>query len=448
MTDSSIDPTSVPSRRSRWVSIAIWCVIIATFTTFRGRHPSELMKSGGIDWQVKFQALTWVLLGVVGVYFWVSGRADRRLIRGGPLLWYLGFVVLALASSLWSTSPLLTAFRAAQHGVAVLLIISMREQLIRLATFAAIYIGVNWVLVLLSVSGMHGGINWIEAPEMQGDFLARVGNLQWRFMSRAGHPSHVSIVAAVAAISVAARWRAPRLGSQTALGLWFIATTILTVSRTAIAGLAGGLLVVLTSRRQAGLLLCLAGVLIPLALMIQPIRDVTTAYLRRGQTANQFSSMTGRLPVYAKALQRAEDHYLLGEGFQSARVEPIDEGWLHSHNLLLEALNSLGVIGVTFCVLIILVTAGYLVAMWLRTSTQLDVRTTAVWENAGMLAPLLAFCILDVGFMTAVNAVVLMYIAVLAKVRHDYLQLAPDPKPRVVDRSAAPTTTTAAAATG
>jgi hypothetical protein len=39
----------------------------------------------------------------------------------------------------------------------------------------------------------------------------------------------------------------------------------------------------------------------------------------------------------------------------------------------------------------------------------------AAWENLAMAAPLLAFCILERGFVSNINAVVFTYMAVMAK---------------------------------
>lgn len=422
--DSSQDANS--QQRSFRSSLLIWCAILLTFTGLRPpRHPSELMKSGGFDWQVKLQAIIWVCLGVVGLLLIVRRRADLRLIRSGPLFWYLGFVVLALISAAWSASPLVTAYRAVQHGVAVVLVISLREQLRNLNLYLGIYIALNWVFVALWATGLHGGNDWIAGSADQGTaFMAQAGDLQWRFRSTAGHPSHISIVAGVAAISLAMRtsgrhWLARSMGCG-----WMMVTVVLTVSRTAIAGMFGGLFLVAFSRHKLAIVLCVAGIVIPAAMLSRPVRDKAGKYLRRGQTTRQFGSMTGRVPIYERVLEKARDNAMTGIGFQSMRVDPIAEGWLHTHNLFLESLTSLGVVGVLMSLMVLLSSGAGIITLLMQQHGRDGPNRLAAWENAAMAVPLLAFCILDVGFFAALNATVMTYIAVMAKIQTDVLESA------------------------
>lgn len=420
-------------KRSLRLSLLIWSAILLTFTGLRPpRHPSELMKSGGFDWQVKLQAVIWVCLGVVGLMLIISRRADLRLIRRGPLFWYLGFVVLALISSAWSASPMVTAYRAIQHGVAVVLVISLRDQLRHLNLFLGIYIAINWAFVMIWATGIHGGNDWIAGMGEQTAFLADAGSLQWRFQSTAGHPSHISIVAAVAAISLATRVSGRRWLSQSMGLCWMVATVILTVSRTAIAGMCGGLAVVAFGRHKLAVLLCVAGTVIPASMLTPPIREKAGAYLRRGQTSQQFGSMTGRMPIYERVMEMARENAMTGIGFQSMRVEPIADGWLHTHNLFLESLTSLGVIGVMISAMVLLSAGAGIVTLLLRHHGRRGEGTLAAWENAGMCVPLLAFCILDVGFLAALNAAVITYIAVMAKIQTEVYDSVPAPLPATI----------------
>ena len=81
----------------------------------------------------------------------------------------------------------------------------------------------------------------------------------------------------------------------------------------------------------------MAGVLLPLLLIPTDMRRSVGKYLRRGQSAEEFNSLTGRLPVYALGYRRAKESMMLGRGFGAGRFEPIQDGWQHTHNLLLES---------------------------------------------------------------------------------------------------------------
>ena len=100
MSAQAIRIESHSESKSLRLSLLIWSAILITFTSLRPpRHPSELMKAGGFDWQVKLQALIWVGLGIVGLVLIARRRADLRLLWSGPLFWYMGFVVLAIISA-------------------------------------------------------------------------------------------------------------------------------------------------------------------------------------------------------------------------------------------------------------------------------------------------------------------------------------------------------------
>ena len=139
---------------------------------------------------------------------------------------------------------MLTAYRSLQHGVAIVLVISLGKQLRDLNPFVFTYIAINWLLVILSLTGLHGDVAWIARPHDETVMFSAAGTEQWRFRSALGSPSYVSIVAAVGAVSLAVR-SVGAMSVSRGLGVcWLALTTILTVSRTAIAGLCGGMFIV------------------------------------------------------------------------------------------------------------------------------------------------------------------------------------------------------------
>ena len=110
------------------------------------------MGGDGFDAQVIFQIVSWTAFGLIGLWLLATGRADLRLLRRGPLFWYGGFVTLALISTLYSASPLLTLYRSLQLAVAVVLVISLRERLTHLYMLIVAYVAVNWGLFAAGIS--------------------------------------------------------------------------------------------------------------------------------------------------------------------------------------------------------------------------------------------------------------------------------------------------------
>ncbi|MBX9787398.1 MAG: O-antigen ligase family protein [Pirellulales bacterium] len=398
--------------------LLLWMLVATSLASFRQRSGDELFDAGGIDWQVKFQILCWTALGALCCWFVVSGRADLRLLRRGPLFWYTGFALWAMVSALWSPAPALTAFRGFQHLVAVGLAISLGVNLHRIYLFIGVFLLVNWVLVVMGLLGLDLGQAWIRDPVHPDTYYEG----PWRFASAYGHPSWISIVAAVGAVGLAARTRGRQWLWAGPVVAWFVVTNLATMSRTAIAGMVGGFVVAAFGRRSLLPLVCLVGFVSAAVLLPDPTRDAMGWFVRRGQSSEDFKSLTGRKALYREALRRAEQAWPLGTGFQSGRVNPLDEtGSLvsmgHAHNLVLESLSGLGLPGMLLALMVVASTVanlGLLLWMYPERGT---VDPAPSWELAAMLVPLFAFCVLDSGFASRVDSTTLLFVAVLARLQ-------------------------------
>ncbi|MGD9644902.1 MAG: O-antigen ligase family protein [Pirellulales bacterium] len=411
-------PIALPAAAGLGWALLLWLFVASTLASFRERSGDELFEAGGIDWQVKFQILSWVALGALACWFVLSGRADLRLLRRGPLLWYTGFASIAMLSAFWSPAPGLTAFRAFQHLVAVGLAISFGAQQHRLYLFIGVYLLVNWVLAMMGLLGLDFGQAWISDPAHPDTYYEG----PWRFASAYGHPSWVSIVAAVGAVGLAARTRGRDWLSAGPIVGWFVVTNLATMSRTAIAGMLGGFIVVALGRRCLLPLVCLLGFVAAAALLPDPSRDAIGWFVRRGQSSEEFKSLTGRTALYHEAIRRAEESWPLGTGFQSGRVNPLDEtGALvsmgHAHNLILESLSGVGLPGMLMALMVLLTAFSSLAQLLWMYPERGTVDVSPGWELAAMLVPLVAFCILDSGFASKVDYTTVLFLVVLARLQ-------------------------------
>lgn len=411
--------TAEPLRRPAtplWPAMLIWLWILTSMASFRIRSGAELFDDGGFDGQVKFQIITWFLLGLLSTWLLVTRRADWRLLAGGPLLCYAIFVGAALFSVCVSPSPTLSGFRAIQHAVALVLVISLRDNLNRMVTFLVVYIAINFVLLFLAISGLDFGQVWIteyikNQSFFSGDFMHR-----WRFATAYGHPSWISIIGAVGAIAVAARTRGDAWRWGAPLLAMFILATILTVSRTAIVGMFVGLGIVALGRRAVFLWLAL--IVLPLAmLLVSPeLQKGIKHYLQRGQTDKELAEFTGRDGLVRVATERINRSMPFGEGFQAGRLNPLEEGnetMAHAHNLVLEATAGTGLIGG-------LAVAGAIVLwvsqlLWLLARSRQTGRDEEAWELCAIAAPLLFFCVMDSGFANTIHQVTFLYLFAMAR---------------------------------
>ena len=409
---------SVPRRASVWTPWLVWGLIMTTCASFRQRTISDLFESGGFDAQVKFQAISWAALGCLAVYLLAAGRADLRLPRRGPMFWYACFAATAVLSTAYSPQPAYTAYRGLQHAVAIVLVISLRENLRHVYLFIATYIGVNWVLVVLGFLGLDFGLPWITSPAENIMITAGIEGV-WRFESAFGHPSVISMVAAAGAAGLAYRSRGRQWLVAGPVVAWLSLTTVLTVSRTAIVGLVAGLAIAAAGRRVLLPCVCLAGFALPLLLMSSEVRQTSGYYLSRGQSDDNMRSLTGRIPAYREATRRIAEHWPLGGGFQAGRVNALDAtgenvAVAHAHNLLLESLFSLGLMGAVFALLVLATLAATIWKIIRRNGTNSGAPCVG-WELAAMLVPLLAFCVMDSGFVVRLNPIALLFLVIIAR---------------------------------
>ena len=418
-------PDTPPRRWALWLPMLLWIFIMTTFAAFRGRSFSELFEAGGFDAQVKFQAAAWVGLGCLALGLLAKGRADLRLLRRGPMFWYGCFVATALLSTIYSPQPAYTAYRSLQHAVAIVLVISLRQHLRGVYLFIAAFVAVNWALVVLGLLGLNFGTQWISNPAESMAVTAGFEKV-WRFESAFGHPSLISVVAAAGAAGLAYRARGRQWLVAGPLMGWLVLTTVVTISRTAIAGLAGGLIVAAVGRRVLIPCICLVGFVAPILLMSTDVREASGYYLSRGQDDADFRSLTGRVQAYQEAVRRIKLYWPIGQGFQAGRVQSLDatgENYAvsHAHNLFLESAFSLGLLGIVFATMVLIALAATVWRILQRDRALSGEAYSVGWELAAMAVPMGAFCILDSGFVAKMDHVGMLFLVVIAQAQTQWL---------------------------
>lgn len=410
-------PATRERDRNYRIIVLLWALIMLSFVSFRQRDAEDLMRPGGMDLQVQFQAATWVGLGLIAWLLVAKRRAETKLLLYAPLTWFAVYAGLALISTLFSVSPPLTLFRSGQVVITILLVISLREYLHRCYSLIAIYLAANWVLVLMANTGLTFGMDWVRGPDNLFMLYDRLTPYPWRFGSPLGHPSQISVVGAVGAVGLMARYRGEDFRRHLPMFLFFVITVLLTISRTAIAGMFVGGLVVFAVRGRILPFLLVSGILIPSAIMMPSIGGAMVNYGMRGQSTDEFKSLTGRSEIYKQGIERALDAIPLGEGFVAGRAKVIvhkDAGGsiVHSHNLFIESTIGMGVPGLISAILV-LVTLG----MSLLQAVRIPANSSGIspgWEPLVMAIPMVAFCIMDRGFAGSANPALFLFVVILA----------------------------------
>jgi O-antigen ligase len=409
-------PASSEKDRSFRVIVLFWGMIILSFLSVRQRDAEDLWKPGGIDLQAQLQAAAWVGFALVALLLVAKRSAEVKLLLYAPLTWFAIYAGLAVFSTLYSVSPLLTLFRSGQVVIVILFVISLRENLRRCYFLIAVYLAANWVLILMANTGLTLGMDWVRGPDNSFMLYDRQTPYPWRFGSPLGHPSQISVVGAAAAAGLMARFRGVEFRRHLPLFLFFVVTVLLTVSRTAVAGMFVGALVVLAVRGRIIPFLLLSGIVLPLTILLPSVGGAMVDYGMRGQSTEEFKSLTGRSEIYQQGIERARDAIPLGEGFVAGRAKSIVQKDLggsivHSHNLFIESTIGMGVMGLISSVMVLL-TLG----MSLCRAVKIPPDSSGIspgWEPLVMAIPMVAFCILDRGFAGSASPALFLFVVIL-----------------------------------
>ncbi|MEM9411755.1 MAG: O-antigen ligase family protein [Planctomycetota bacterium] len=400
----------------RW-GIGIWLLILASFLSVRKRDASELMSNSGIDLQIKLQILAWVILGAIALVMLGTKKSKVKLSLQTPLFWYAIYIFLTVASTAYSNAPALTLFRSGQLVIMLLLILSMQEILAeKFHVFVLVFLAINWLLVIMANTGFDLGQEWVRGPGNIFCLRNRESLEPWRFSSPIAHASQVSIVGAASAVGLSTRITKENVSKLAPVVLFIALTVILTISRTAIASMFGGFFVVAFLRKQWIAMILVMGILIPIAIMFTPVGEKVIKFGMRGQSVEEFNSLTGRSEIYDLGLQRAKEALPLGEGFVAGRAQAIvakskGDSIVHSHNLFIESAVGMGILGVISAAMVLIS-----LALALLKVIRLAPNPTGIspgWEPAVMSLPLFGFCILDRGFAAPVAPFVFLFAAVL-----------------------------------
>jgi len=423
MTSLSVDQAvsrsqgiATESERSLRIAKFVWLLILISFITFRHREAEDLMRSGGIDAQAKFQILAWMGFGLLALRLMVSGRTDFKLLLHPPLVWMVVFVLTAVASTVHSISPPLTLYRSGQSVIAILLVISLREHSNRFYDFITIYLVGNWVFFLMANTGIDFGLHWIRGPGNDYMIFGRQSMYPWRFATPLGHPSQISIVGAVGVAGLAARCYGEGWRKHLPLMAFFAVTVLLTISRTAILGMFLGTALILAIRGRIIPFILLAGIAIPMAVITPSMGGALLNYGMRGQSSAEFKSLTGRSKIYQDGVERAVNALPLGEGFVAGRAKMIvakDVGSsiVHSHNLFIESAVGMGALGLLSTAMVLLTLFISLACVIKLPADQTGI--SPGWEPVAMAIPMLGFCILDRGFASPVGPFLFAFTAML-----------------------------------
>ena len=325
----------------------LWFLVFVSGLTFRERD-IDTIQDAPVDFWAGWRICLMALVAVVLLGRLASRESDwvPGLLRGllaGVFLYGL----TSLISTLWSVYPMWTLYRSLEYLVDVALlaaIVGTARTVDEIKSlfdwtwlFSALLLVTVWLGVVLRPEAVSTGVGLIGIqiqgvlPQIASNGVGDLGSIllivaATRLLFRNHHRSVYWLVCLAA-----------------------LPTLVLAQSRSPATGAVLGLLAVFVLARRFGLLALVGLAAAALMLLTNAEAVVQRAFLR-GQDAQLFNSLSGRVDYWTFALPLLREHPLLGlGGYAAGRFAVLgpfgDPGNSSIHNAWLEILLGVGVIG-------------------------------------------------------------------------------------------------------
>jgi O-antigen ligase len=343
----------------RWLYVAWACLLVAASVWSISRVPRYSVDQMGTDNLVR---LAFLALGVFLILA-LSSRYRFALsseLGAGALGVFFLFSLWATATTLWSVSPAGTLYKSVEYG-AMLVLIALAASLINLSledphkrsmALKKLF-DFNWLLLFLLTASVYLGILlWPEYAIMR-DYRSTTGILGFSIQGVLPGISANGVGQLGALMGVVAFARL-LLGSGSRLlyvpiFVLSLITMVITQSRSPILAFAVGVMAVLiVSRRFA--LLAAAGALLG-AVMATQYSELAYEFMRRGQSDESITNLTGRATYWEVSLQAVQERLLEGYGaYAGGRyvlASALGDSVSTVHSLWIEILLDTGLVGLT-----------------------------------------------------------------------------------------------------
>lgn len=367
----------------------LWLLLFLSYLNFRPRSAQDIQGTPVDTWALYRIVLVALVACVLGARLAVrKGEWLGPLFRGLPGL-LSAYVLVSLVSTLWSVYPAWTLYRSLEYWVDVALLAAIVAAVKSAETYRTLF---DWTLtlyVLLVSSAWWGVLAWpklaltpvpgLVGVELTGVFPAVASN-------GVGELAAVLAIMALARLLTASGRPAPR-ALHLLLLLASLATLFLSQARSAIVGLLAGVaLLMVFGRRLALAAMALAA---SLPLLAWGASEWLHQYFLRGQSAEMFSSLSGRVDWWDAGWQEFIKAPLTGLGAYTARFAVLaktgETDVSTIHNSYLEVLLGTSFWGLIPVVAVLAATWWILVQALRKCPRDSEERLVAL-EAAGVLA--------------------------------------------------------------
>lgn len=295
------------------------------------------------------------LIGCFGISVLNSGALLKI---GGRLSLFMQLVLIVLValSSLYAPDPKYALYSAAGlygiWGVCNYLVQRGYGNSMQQVLFWSLlaFVGCSWIA--LAIAGEQAGVTtWTPSGGT------------WRFVGLAGRPVNMAVASAVMIGLAMTEKERSSWWMKISFVVVGLVTIWLTKSRTPLLVLAAALSIVYLVRSTVRLaVLCVLIVGMAITIGTAGISDIAGQFTRTGRT-DELTTLTGRTEIWAYVFDEWKKSPLIGYGYGSTKSLLLNELYMwdftteSAHNLLLQCLFTLGLMGAAILVLIFLLQA-------------------------------------------------------------------------------------------
>jgi len=347
-------------RHPRLTAVVTFLLLLLAETKFRTRDAGAML-SGSVDSQVLYELALYAALGwIVVLGFIIPPRPAHRVAPAIAI--GLGcYAALAVLSTVWSPSPAITLVRSVQLSILVAVAICLSARADPVTIFQSLlialvlYCGVMTIIAFV----VPGATPRLGVPGKTG-----------RFSWFAVHPGAVAMLASltVLLLIITLMNGLPRTPGPRRLGIglagiaFFGAMLLATRSRADLIAMVGTVGVLFVRRLRlkpellaAAILGCIGitGLAVTNFGAMHLVNNVLSDnwsvgdYVLRGQTPDQFMSLSSRTELWKDMLPLIAARPVLGWGFESTRSILLDVFfWAsYAHNAVVQVVMGLGIVG-------------------------------------------------------------------------------------------------------
>ena len=339
----------------RWWHL-LWFLVLLSGLVFRIRNTYEVQESPVDFWALFRMALMGIVIFVLLVRFALKKTNWLPSLFQGSIGFLTAYAVIAIISTVWSIYPLWTLYKSVEYFIDVILIAAILTSARSINDYKVLFDWTWFLIGLLAASAWIGILIWPDLAVRQD--IGVLGR-QLAGAMPAMETNKVGELGAILGIVALNRFLFMKdRRFYFVIFMFALATMIFAQSRSPITGFLVALPMMLFAARRIGPI-ALTLMLTFFLLSLTGATDIFWEYFLRGQSREEFSSLSGRTYGWVLGWELFKINPLMGFGaYAGGRFAVLTElnmnmsadGWSSILNTWLEILIGVGLMGGVFVI--------------------------------------------------------------------------------------------------